>query len=64
MFTDRILDLNACTEFRQTLQARPPAVIHGTALLLLALLGTAFTWTALTQADLVVRAPCVVRPIT
>jgi hypothetical protein len=61
---DRVVDLNACTEFRQTLQARPPAVVHGAALLSLALLGAALTWAALTQADLVVRAPCVVRPIT
>src|SRR5262249_5919344 len=57
-------DLAQCSEFRQTLLARPPAVVHGTALLLAALLGTALGWAALTEADLVVRAGGRVRPVS
>jgi multidrug resistance efflux pump len=53
-----------CTEFRQTLLARPPRVVHGTAVLLTALLAVAVTWAALTEADLVVRVPGRVRPVT
>jgi hypothetical protein len=64
MWKGEILDLAECTEFRQTLQARTPRIVHGTALLLVGLLGTALTWAAMTDADLVVRAPCIVRPIT
>jgi multidrug efflux pump subunit AcrA (membrane-fusion protein) len=63
MRSSLILDLSDCTEFRQRLQARPRRIIHGTALLLAALLGTAFAWAALTEADLVVRAPGRVRPV-
>ncbi|HEY4561503.1 MAG TPA: HlyD family efflux transporter periplasmic adaptor subunit [Thermoanaerobaculia bacterium] len=59
-----VLDLADCTEFRQTLQARPPRIVHGTAALLVALLGTAVAWSALTRANLVVRAPGRVRPVT
>lgn len=59
-----ILDLADCTEFRQTLQARPPQVVHGAALLLAALLGTALGWSALTRAALVVRATGRIRPVT
>jgi multidrug resistance efflux pump len=57
-------DLTECTEFRQTLQARPPRFVHGTAILLAALLATGLCWLALTRADLVVRAPGRVRPRT
>jgi HlyD family secretion protein len=57
-------DLAECTEFRQTLLARPSRIVHGTALLLATLLGTALSWSALTEADLVVRAPGQVRPVT
>jgi multidrug efflux pump subunit AcrA (membrane-fusion protein) len=56
-------DLADCTEFRQTLRARPPKVVHGTLGLLMALLGTALIWAAATKADLVVRAPGRVRPV-
>lgn len=62
--TSGIVELADCTEFRQAVQARPPAVVHGTALLLTALLGAALAWAALTKADLVVRAPGRVRPVT
>ena len=64
MRNDLIVDLADCTEFRQTLQARPPRIVHGTLLLLAALLATALGWSAATQADLVVRAPGRVRPVT
>lgn len=57
-----IVDLAECTEFRQTLQARPPRLVHGCVLLLIALLTTAVLWAALTRADLVVRAGGRVRP--
>jgi multidrug resistance efflux pump len=59
-----IFDLADCTTFRQTLLARPPAIVHGTALLLAALVATAVAWSALTQADLVVRARGRVRPVS
>src|SRR5262245_31164256 len=59
-----VLDLADCVEFRQALQARPPKIIHGTELLLIVLLGTALVWSAVTQADLVVRASGRVRPVT
>lgn len=59
-----IRDLADCTEFRQTLQARPPRVVHGAAILMSALLAAALAWSAVTKADLVVRAEGRVRPST
>jgi multidrug resistance efflux pump len=56
-------DLADCTPFRQTLLARPPRVAHGTVGLLVALVGAAVAWAALTPADLVVRAGGRVRPV-
>ena len=64
MGSSPFVDLAECTEFRQTLQERPPKLVHGTACLLLALLAAALAWSTLTQADLVVRAPGRVRPVT
>src|SRR5215813_6425366 len=64
MRNHRMPELAACTEFRQALQAHPPRLVHGTMILLGGLLGTALLWAQLTKADLVVRAPCVVRPLT
>jgi multidrug resistance efflux pump len=64
MRKDPILDLADCTEFRQTLLARPPRIAHGTVALLALLLGAALLWAALTRADLVVRAAGRVRPVT
>jgi HlyD family type I secretion membrane fusion protein len=63
MHDELICDLADCTEFRQTLQCSPPSIVHGTAILLTALLATALVWSAVTQADLVVRAPGRVRPV-
>lgn len=57
MRNDLVLDLADCTEFRQTLQARPPQVVHGTLALRVDLLATALIWSAETMADLVVKAP-------
>ena len=59
-----ILDLDDCTEYRLALQVRPPAVVHGTLASLVALLGVTLTWSAVTHADLVVRAQGRVRPVT
>src|SRR5919109_2867397 len=64
MRNELIGDLAECTEFRLTLQAQPPRIVHGTLLLLIMLLATALAWSAATQADLVVRAPGRVRPVT
>jgi HlyD family type I secretion membrane fusion protein len=64
MRDDLIQTLDDCRQFRQTLQARPPAIVHGTALLLAVLVGTALVWSVLTEADLVVRASGLVRPVT
>src|SRR5262245_24520404 len=64
MTSDDFTDLAQCGEFRQTLLARPPTIVHGTALLLAALLGAALGWAALTEADLVVRAGGRVRPVS
>jgi multidrug resistance efflux pump len=63
MRNELVLDLADCTEFRQTLLARPPRIVHGTAGLLVVLLGAALAWAAATRADLVVRAPGRVRPV-
>jgi multidrug efflux pump subunit AcrA (membrane-fusion protein) len=59
-----VSDLRGCSDFAQTQQARPPAVVHGTTLLLTALVGAALAWLALTKANLVVRAPGRVRPVS
>jgi hemolysin D len=59
-----ILDLDDCTEYRLALQVRPPAVVHGTLASLVALLGVTLIWSAVTHADLVVRAQGRVRPVT
>jgi len=64
MLKKEISDLSACSEFRQTVQARPPRVVHGTVVLLTGLLAAAVTWAALTRADLVVRAGGRVRPVS
>lgn len=57
-----ISELTDCTEFRQTLAAKPPKIVHGAALLLTVLLASAVGWAALTQANLVVLAKGRVRP--
>src|SRR5215831_9342122 len=64
MRNDLVLDLADCTEYRQTLQARPPGVVHGTLVLLLALVGTALAWSAATRATLIVQGSGRIRPVT
>jgi hypothetical protein len=61
---DEILDLSQVTDVRRTLAARPPRIVRGTLVVLVALLGTGAVWSATTKTDLVVKAPCRVRPIT
>ena len=63
MRNEFVLDLADCTEFRLALQARPPRVVHGTLILLVALLATALAWSVATQANLVVRSTGRVRPV-
>jgi hemolysin D len=58
-----IVDLADCSEFRQTLAARPPRIVHGAALLLMSLIVAAVAWSALVKANLVVRATGRVRPV-
>jgi multidrug resistance efflux pump len=57
-----IRHLDEGSEFRLTLMARPPRLVHATVVLLVLLLGVGLLWAALTQADLVVSAPGIVRP--
>ena len=64
MRNDHVLDLADCTEVRLALQARPPGIVHGTLIALVALLATALLWSAVTQAHLVVRGPGRIRPVT
>src|SRR5262245_40214220 len=61
---DPVADLDDCTEFRQTVRARPPLAVHGTALLAGALVAAGLVWAATTEADVVVTAPGVVRPVS
>lgn len=58
-----ISDLADCSEFRQTVAAKPPRIVHGTAILMIALLIAAVTWAALVKANLVVKAMGRVRPM-
>jgi multidrug resistance efflux pump len=64
MQTEAIPTISDCTPFRQVLQARTPAVVHGTLVLLVALVASVCLWTGLTRASLVVRGPGRVRPVT
>jgi multidrug resistance efflux pump len=59
----REFDLADCTDFRQTLLARPPRMVHATFVLLVALVTAGMLWAAVTQADLIVRAKGRVRPM-
>jgi multidrug efflux pump subunit AcrA (membrane-fusion protein) len=64
MRDDHVSDLADCTEFRQTVQARPPRLVHGAVILSAGLVVAGLVWAAVTEADLVVTAPGVVRPVT
>jgi HlyD family secretion protein len=63
MANTRFAGLDGCTQFRQTLLARPPRLVHGSVALLGLLLLTALAWSALTEANLVVRLDGRVRPM-
>ncbi len=63
MHSKRLYDLSDCTEYRQTLLARPPRLVRATIILLAMLVAAAVLWAASTEADLVVRAPGRVRPM-
>jgi multidrug resistance efflux pump len=62
MRTESIVDLASCSELRQTLEARPPGLVHGAVLVTAGLLAALLVWAALAPADLVVRAAARVRP--
>lgn len=64
MFDETTPTLNDCGEYRQAVQARPPAVVHATLGLCVALLVVALVWATWTEADLVVRLSGRVRPVT
>ncbi len=57
------IKLNDCTQFRQTLALQTPAIVHGTAFLLVGLLLAAVSWSSIVRANLVVRALGRVRPL-
>ncbi len=63
MHHKRLYELSDCSEFRQTLLARPPRFVRATVILLVTLVVAAVLWAASTEADLVVRAPGRVRPM-
>jgi multidrug resistance efflux pump len=60
----KTINLADCLEFRQTLQARPPRVVHGAVLLLVVLMVAAGIWMTFTKADLVVRGVGRIRPVS
>jgi HlyD family secretion protein len=57
-----ISDIAECTEFRQTIAAQPPRIVHGTVLILSFLLICALGWAAWTRVNLVVLAKGRIRP--
>jgi multidrug efflux pump subunit AcrA (membrane-fusion protein) len=58
------IDLADCTEFQQLMEKRPPRLVHAATVLVVVLIGSVVAWAALTRADLVVRAPGRIRPVT
>jgi len=64
MRTHLISDLRERTQFRQSVQARPPRLNRGSVLLLAFLVVGGISWAALTESDVVVRAAGRVRPTT
>lgn len=63
MSRGQVVSLEECSAFAQTVQAKPPAIVHGTSVVLLSLLTAAVIWAAVTKADLVVKAVGRVRPL-
>jgi multidrug efflux pump subunit AcrA (membrane-fusion protein) len=64
MRIDMIRDLKDCNQFRQTIQSKPPRIVHCVGLVVLALMAIATVWAAQTRANLVVRAAGRIRPVT
>ncbi len=58
-----IRSLSDLSELRQTLAARPPKLLRGIVLVVIALLGAATLWAALTHSDLTVKASGRIRPV-
>ena len=58
-----IRSLQDLSELRQTLAARPPKLLRGIVLVVVALLGAGVAWATLTYSDLTVRATGRIRPI-
>lgn len=59
-----ILDLSQCTDAKRAMVARPPRIVRGTLVTLVALLGSGLVWSATSKTEIVVKAPGRVRPIT
>ena len=53
MNSKRLYELSDCSEYRQTLLARPPRLVRATVVLLVTLVTAAVLWAARTDADLV-----------
>ncbi|MBX9791095.1 MAG: HlyD family secretion protein [Pirellulales bacterium] len=58
-----VITLGDCSKFRQTIEARPPALAHVGVWLCVLTVALAVAWAALTKADIVVRATGRVRPL-
>lgn len=63
MIARHVVNIEDCTRFRQTIEARPPVIVHGAALLGVLTLVAAVGWAACTPANLVVRSAGRVRPV-
>jgi HlyD family secretion protein len=63
MPSKKLYDLSQCSEFRQTLAARPRIAVRVTAMILLSMVLAAITWGGRTEVDLVVRSQGRVRPM-
>lgn len=64
MRTSVIRDLREYNQFRQTIQSKPPRLVHGGVVILVALLTSALVWAMWTRVNLVVRGAGRVRPVT
>jgi multidrug resistance efflux pump len=58
-----LCDLADCSEFRQTIELRPPVLVHAAAVLATLLVVAALCWATIVDACIVVRTPGRVRPV-
>lgn len=58
-----ICDLRDCTEIRQTVQGRPPLIVHGAVWLIISFVISASVWMGFVRANVVVSAAGRIRPI-